>query len=78
MTLLGIVLVFATDLHHLAIGAIAGSYHMLPRAGDADLRHVAAGGSSDLPVPSPWVFNWRRRSWCSARGLCRARRGWPS
>jgi flagellar biosynthesis protein FliR len=33
MTLLGTVLIFATDLHHLAIGAIAGSYRMLPPGG---------------------------------------------
>ena len=33
MTLLGTVLIFATDLHHLAIGAIAGSYKMLPPGG---------------------------------------------
>jgi flagellar biosynthetic protein FliR len=29
-SLLGAVLIFSTDLHHLAIGAIAGSYKMLP------------------------------------------------
>ena len=29
-SLLGAVLIFSTDLHHLAIGAIAGSYRMLP------------------------------------------------
>jgi flagellar biosynthetic protein FliR len=29
-TLLGVVLIFATDLHHLAIGAIEGSYSMIP------------------------------------------------
>lgn len=28
--LLGAVLIFATDLHHVAIGAIAGSYRMIP------------------------------------------------
>jgi flagellar biosynthetic protein FliR len=28
--MLGVTLIFATDLHHLAIGAIAGSYHLLP------------------------------------------------
>ena len=33
MTLLGTVLVFATDLHHLAIGAIAGSYKMIQPGG---------------------------------------------
>jgi flagellar biosynthesis protein FliR len=30
LTLLGTVMIFATDLHHLAIGAIAGSYRMIP------------------------------------------------
>jgi len=29
-SLLGAVLIFSTDLHHIAIGAIAGSYKMLP------------------------------------------------
>jgi len=29
-SLLGAVLIFSTDLHHLAIGAIAGSYKMIP------------------------------------------------
>src|SRR4051812_45547721 len=33
MSLLGTVMIFATDLHHLAIGAIAGSYKMLPPGG---------------------------------------------
>jgi len=33
MSLLGTTLIFATNLHHLAIGAIAGSYHMLPPGG---------------------------------------------
>ncbi len=33
MTILGTVLIFATDLHHLAIGAIAGSYRLLPPGG---------------------------------------------
>jgi len=30
LTMLGTVMIFATDLHHLAIGAVAGSYRMLP------------------------------------------------
>jgi flagellar biosynthetic protein FliR len=30
LTLLGTVMIFVTDLHHLAIGAIAGSYRMIP------------------------------------------------
>jgi flagellar biosynthetic protein FliR len=29
-SLLGAVLIFSTDLHHLAIGAVSGSYKMLP------------------------------------------------
>ena len=29
-SLLGVVLIFATNLHHMAIGAIAGSYHLIP------------------------------------------------
>ncbi|MBU6296829.1 MAG: flagellar type III secretion system protein FliR [Alphaproteobacteria bacterium] len=29
-SLLGVVLIFATNLHHLAIGAVAGSYHLIP------------------------------------------------
>src|ERR1700755_301865 len=33
MSLLGTVLIFATDLHHMAIGAIAGSYRMIPPGG---------------------------------------------
>ncbi len=30
LTLLGTVMIFVTNLHHLAIGAVAGSYRMLP------------------------------------------------
>ncbi|HVZ27143.1 MAG TPA: flagellar biosynthetic protein FliR [Rhizomicrobium sp.] len=33
MTMLGVVAMFATNMHHLAIGAIAGSYRMLPPGG---------------------------------------------
>lgn len=33
MSLLGTTLIFLTNLHHLAIAAIAGSYHMLPPGG---------------------------------------------
>jgi flagellar biosynthetic protein FliR len=33
MTLLGTTLIFITNLHHLAIGAIMGSYRMLPPGG---------------------------------------------
>jgi len=30
LSLLGVVLIFATNLHHLAIGAVAGSYRLIP------------------------------------------------
>jgi flagellar biosynthesis protein FliR len=30
LSLLGVVMIFATNLHHLAIGAVVGSYHMIP------------------------------------------------
>ena len=33
MMLLGTTLIFLTNLHHMAIGAIAGSYRMLPPGG---------------------------------------------
>jgi flagellar biosynthetic protein FliR len=29
LSLLGVVMIFATNLHHLAIGAVAGSYHLI-------------------------------------------------
>ena len=45
MTLLGTVMVFATDLHHLAIGAIAGSYKMIPPGG-----HLPTGDMLQLVV----------------------------
>jgi flagellar biosynthetic protein FliR len=45
MTLLGTVLIFATNLHHLAIGAIAGSYKMLPPGG-----HLPTGDMAQLTI----------------------------
>ena len=45
MTLLGVVSIFATDLHHLAIGAIAGSYKMLPPGG-----HLPTGDMAQLVI----------------------------
>ena len=32
-SLLAVVVIFATNLHHLAIGAVAGSYHLIPPGG---------------------------------------------
>ena len=45
MSLLGVVCIFATDLHHLAIGAIAGSYKMLPPGG-----HLPTGDMVQLVI----------------------------
>jgi len=45
MTLLGTTLIFMTNLHHLAIGAIAGSYHMLPPGG-----HLPTGDMAQLVI----------------------------
>ncbi len=41
LSLLGTVMIFATDLHHLAIGAIAGSYRMLPPGGHLPTSDMA-------------------------------------
>ncbi|HSZ11525.1 MAG TPA: flagellar biosynthetic protein FliR [Rhizomicrobium sp.] len=40
-SLLGATLIFATDLHHLAIEAIQGSYRMLPPTGDLPTSDMA-------------------------------------
>ena len=45
MTLLGTTLIFATDLHHLAIGAVAGSYRMLPPG-----AHLPTGDMAQLAI----------------------------
>ena len=45
LTLLGTVMIFLTDLHHLAIGAIAGSYRMLPPGG-----HLPIGDMAQLVI----------------------------
>jgi len=44
LSLLGVVLIFATNLHHLAIGAVAGSYHLIPpgaRLPTADMAELS-------------------------------------
>jgi flagellar biosynthetic protein FliR len=41
LSLLGVLLVFESDLHHLAIGAIGGSYRLLPAAGDLPTADMA-------------------------------------
>jgi flagellar biosynthetic protein FliR len=41
MSLLGTTLIFMTNLHHLAIAAIAGSYHMIPPGGHLPTADMA-------------------------------------
>jgi flagellar biosynthesis protein FliR len=46
LNLLGLTLIFATDLHHLALAAIRDSYTMLPPVGipeSGDVAHLAIG-----------------------------------
>ena len=45
LSLLGTLMVFLTNLHHLAIGAIAGSYKMLPPGG-----HLPMGDMAQLTI----------------------------
>jgi flagellar biosynthetic protein FliR len=45
LSLLGTLMVFLTNLHHLAIGAIAGSYKMLPPGG-----HLPTGDMAQLAI----------------------------
>jgi flagellar biosynthesis protein FliR len=49
IALLGTVVVFATNLHYLAIGAISGSYHLIPPGTEipvSDLAQLAIGNMS--------------------------------
>ncbi len=63
LTLLGIALIFATDLHHLAIGAIRDSYVLLPpvgvpEPGDAArlaLGAVVRGFSLGVKISAPFI-----------------------
>ena len=41
LTLLGTLMIFLTDLHHMAIGAIAGSYRMIPPGGHLPTADMA-------------------------------------
>ena len=67
LTLLGITLIFATDLHHLVIAALNDSYTLfqpgeMPLVGDvASTDHAARS-----PARSASASSSRRRSWCSA------------
>ncbi|TDR89630.1 flagellar biosynthetic protein FliR [Enterovirga rhinocerotis] len=63
LSLLGATLIFATDLHHLAIGAIRESYSLLPPAGIPDsgdvarlaIGAVARGFALGVKIAAPFV-----------------------
>jgi flagellar biosynthetic protein FliR len=63
LTLLGIALIFAADLHHLAIGAIRSSYTLLPPAGMPDpsdaaalaIRAVGRGFALAVQISAPFI-----------------------
>jgi flagellar biosynthetic protein FliR len=63
LTLLGITLILVTDLHHLAIAAIVGSYStlppgLLPQAGDASrlgLMAVAKSFALAVQISAPFI-----------------------
>ncbi|MEH3147595.1 MAG: flagellar biosynthetic protein FliR [Methylobacterium frigidaeris] len=63
LTLLGITLILALDLHHLALGAIRDSYALLPpvgmpATGDAAslaIRSVARGFSLAVQISAPFI-----------------------
>jgi flagellar biosynthesis protein FliR len=62
-TLLGVVLIFATNLHHLAIGAIEGSYAMIPPGAalptadmaELALRLVSGAFALGLQLAAPFI-----------------------
>ncbi|MGY2049301.1 flagellar biosynthetic protein FliR [Methylobacterium sp. JK268] len=63
LTLLGITLVLATDLHHLAIAGIRDSYALMPPVGvpatgdaaDLAIRAVARGFSLAVRISAPFI-----------------------
>jgi flagellar biosynthetic protein FliR len=62
-SLLGKVMIFATNLHHLAIGAIEGSYRMLPPGGsfptgdlaELAIRYTSGAFLMGLELAAPFV-----------------------
>jgi flagellar biosynthetic protein FliR len=63
LTLLGLTLIFAADLHHLAIAAIRDSYAFLPPAGVPEpgdaavlaMRAVGRGFSLAVQISAPFI-----------------------
>ena len=64
LSLLGAMLVFESGLHHLAIGAIRGSYNLLPPAGDLmtgnmaeiAIRMVSGAFALGLQLSAPFIL----------------------
>lgn len=55
------VLIFATNIHHMLLQAAAGSYELMP-AGEAPMWGMRRSGRSDsFPAPSCWPFRSHRR-----------------
>ncbi|HVT25680.1 MAG TPA: flagellar biosynthetic protein FliR [Rhizomicrobium sp.] len=62
-SLLGTVMIFATNMHHLAIGAIEGSYRMLPPGGafptgdlaELAIRYTSGAFLMGLQLAAPFV-----------------------
>ena len=63
LSLLGLTLIFAADLHHLAIGAVRDSYSLLPPAGVPEtgdaaamaVRAVGQGFSLGVQIAAPFI-----------------------
>ena len=68
LTMLGVTLIFAADLHHLVIAALNDSYALF-RPGEIPLLgDVAALTTQTIAPRSRSASSFRRRSWCS--GSC--------
>ena len=66
LSLIGALLVFETGLHHVALGAIAGSYKLLPPNGVSRSRYGGVDAQRSPPAPLRLGCNWRRPFWSSA------------
>ena len=67
LAVLGVTLIFATDLHHLVIAALNDSYTLF-QPGEMPLarRRRRAAHHAPSPARSASASSSRRRSWCSA------------
>jgi flagellar biosynthesis protein FliR len=63
ISLLGTVVIFATNLHYLAIGAVAGSYHLIPPGGEIptgdlaelSIRYVGGAFALGFQLAAPFL-----------------------